>query len=159
MEKKDPPSVITVANVLINEAHQAGKEIRILQLIKLAYISYGFYLGFGHKEKLFREEIQAWRYGPVVPDLYRKVRHYRHSPITQQIEDSEPPLDAARVEFIKKVYAVYGKFSGSQLTYLTHQKGTPWHLMYAPETRFQIIPDDLIADYYKRFIQEHSKNQ
>ena len=150
------PSVLAVANVLIEEAWKADREIDILQLLKLAYIAYGFHLGFG-RGRLFREEIQAWKYGPAIPYLYERVSHYGYDPITEKIGRAGTPLDEEKSHFVAEVYASYGKFSGSQLTRLTYKKGTPWELFFTPENHFRVIPDRLIEDYYKRFIEEHPR--
>lgn len=151
---KQPPSVIAVANVLIGEARKKGNSITPLQLIKLAYIAHGFHLGFGHG-RLFEEEIQAWRYGPVIPDLYQAVKKYKNSSITAAIPYDGPDLDEQRIELLEKVYEAYGKYTGSFLTCLTHQDGTPWKQVYNENERFTPIPDDLIKAYYEDFLARH----
>ena len=148
---KQLPSVIAVANVLIGEARKKGNAITPLQLIKLAYIAHGFHLGFG-LGRLFEEEIQAWRYGPVIPDLYQAVKKYGKRSITAAIPYSGPDLDEKRIELLEKIYEAYGKYTGLFLTCLTHQEGTPWKKVYRKNEWFTPIPDDLIQAYYEDFL-------
>ncbi|WP_366513810.1 type II toxin-antitoxin system antitoxin SocA domain-containing protein [Planktotalea sp.] len=52
-----------------------------MKLQKLVYIAYGWHLALSGK-KLFTEEIEAWKHGPVVPSLYHEFKHLRENPIT-----------------------------------------------------------------------------
>ena len=148
---RQPPSVIAVANILIGEARKNGKAITPLQLIKMAYIAHGIHLGLGFG-RLFEEEIQAWRYGPVIPDLYQAVKQYGRGSITAAIPYTGPDLDERRIQLLEKVYEAYGKYTGLFLTCLTHQDGTPWKQVYNKKERFTPIPDKLIEAYYKEFL-------
>ena len=146
-------SVYAVANVLIGEADKARRPITPLQLIKLSYISYGFHLGMG-LGRLFDEEIQAWRYGPVIPALYHKTKIYGRAPIPRKIGYGGPSLDGETVGFVESAYEAYGEYSGMQLSYLTHKEGTPWQKVYEPGIRGIVIPDAVIEAYYKTLIPD-----
>ncbi|MCY4053601.1 MAG: DUF4065 domain-containing protein [Hyphomicrobiales bacterium] len=146
-------SVFAVADVFNNEALEEREDMTPLKLIKLCYIAYGFYLGYG-KGKLFREKIEAWKYGPVIPALYHDLKKYKGSPIRESLRYDGPPLDDHEKLFVQKVWKAYKKFSGLDLTNLTHQKGTPWREVYDKTFRFSaIIPDASIKAYYEGIIE------
>ena len=62
-----------LANYIINKSIDLEKPISNLQLQKILYFVNLLYL---HDTKSFlineNEEFQAWRHGPVIPDVYRK---------------------------------------------------------------------------------------
>ena len=146
-------SVFAVADVFNNEALEEREDMTPLKLIKLCYIAYGFYLGYG-KGKLFREKIEAWKYGPVIPDLYRDLKKYKGNPIGEPLQYDGPSLDDQKKLFVQKVWKAYKKFNGLDLTNLTHQKGTPWRKVYDKTFRFSaIIPDASIGAYYEEIIK------
>lgn len=146
-------SVFAVADVFNNEALGEREDMTPLKLIKLCYIAYGFYLGYG-KGKLFHEKIEAWKFGPVLPELYHSLKKYRGDPIRESLQYKGAPLDDQKTQFVQKVWKAYKKFSGLDLTNLTHQKGTPWREVYDKTFRFSaIIPDDSIKTYYEKVIE------
>ena len=146
-------SVFAVADVFNDKALGESKCMTPLKLIKLCYIAYGFYLGYG-KGRLFQEKIEAWKYGPVIPELYRNLRKYRGESIKEPLRCNSVPLDGGKTQFVQNVWEAYKKFSGLDLTNLTHQEGTPWREVYDKTIRFSAtIPDNSIKKYYERVIE------
>ena len=47
-----------------------------IQLQKLTYYAYSWYMVLYNKEKLFEEQPQAWVHGPVFRSLYDYMRYY-----------------------------------------------------------------------------------
>lgn len=75
--------------------------------------------------RLFKEPIQAWPHGPVVPKLWS--HHARKRTVTA-IKEGRPELveaEPAAVTTLDYVADVYGGFSGLQLRELTHRE-RPW---------------------------------
>ncbi|RRD41629.1 DUF4065 domain-containing protein [Comamonadaceae bacterium OH3737_COT-264] len=142
--------VLTVADAILKIAAQQGKTLTPMQLVKLTYIAHGWSLGLRGRD-LFRNRIEAWRYGPVIPDLYHATKVYGRSPIPINALGN---IDEIRVspedkQFLEEVLAKYGHLSGISLSYITHQAGTPWTQVYKPDVSDQEIPDDLIAHHYR----------
>ncbi|MGA8142178.1 MAG: type II toxin-antitoxin system antitoxin SocA domain-containing protein, partial [Desulfobaccales bacterium] len=54
---------------------ESGELISNLKLQKLVYYAQGFHLVF-YDTPLFSERIEAWTYGPVVPDLYHEYKSH-----------------------------------------------------------------------------------
>jgi uncharacterized phage-associated protein len=99
--------------------------------------------------KLYYEDTRAWNFGPVVPELYEKLRKYGSSKVIEKIDTSdtvEPDEDS--LEIIKAVYDNYKKYSGMQLSDLTHQNGTPWSKSWE-NNKYGVIPADDIYEFYK----------
>ena len=71
-----PYDAATVANRFIELAESdSGRRLTPMQLIKLTYIAHGFSLAIKNRP-LLDESVEAWRYGPVIPSLYRKLKSY-----------------------------------------------------------------------------------
>jgi uncharacterized phage-associated protein len=152
-------SPLAIANYLIQKSFDKGIEITPMKLVKLVYISHGWYLGL-KQEPLITERIQAWKYGPVVESVYHTFKKYGGN----QIESLESdcgiipfPTDDIK-SFLDKIYSVYGEFTAIQLSSLTHQRGTPWDIIWNSKggaiTSSTTIPNDLIKDHYKAKIKE-----
>ena len=138
-------------------------ELDQLQLNKLCYLVNGFTLRERDKPA-FHNRVEAWKFGPVVPEVYVTYRYYGDRPITM--------LDLCRTNLndtkdLKKrwsdlvyiigkdvaaiVYGVvkeYGKYSGWDLVYMTHRKHTPWKKVYRPGHN-NIIPTEEIREFYR----------
>ena len=51
-----------------------------LQLQKLLYLSHLLYLG-ENREPLILEHFQAWKFGPVLPQVYNRVKVFKDRPV------------------------------------------------------------------------------
>jgi uncharacterized phage-associated protein len=83
------------------------------QVHKLLYLTQGFYLAWAGKP-MFGEKVEAWKDGPVVPDLW----HGLAAPSTR-------PLDDGELSVLNYVNSRFGWMTGPQLRDLTHREG-PW---------------------------------
>lgn len=142
--------VMTVADDILRVAKARGKALTPLQLVKLTYIAHGYALGMGVGD-LFNSRIEAWKYGPVIPDLYHSTKSYGRNPIPlDRIGDGRALTgDAARV--VDCVMDRYGDHDGIALSNLTHRAGTPWQQVYVEGANVE-IPDDRIADHYRQLL-------
>jgi uncharacterized phage-associated protein len=100
---------------------------------------------------LIREQVQAWKYGPVIPELYRLLRQYGGGPVMRLLPCQDAaefiPLEA---NLIEQVYAQNGGYDGVQLSEMTHKVGSPWHQTWDPEVWNKVIPNELIRAYHAR---------
>ncbi len=120
--------VLTVADAILKIAKSKGVSLTPMQLMKLVYIAHGWSLGLRGID-LFRNRIEAWQYGPVMPDLYHATKQFGRNPIPlHMVGEGPPPVSMEDVDFLTDVFDKYGHLSGPQLSYLTHQSGTPWIL-------------------------------
>lgn len=79
------PEPISVANELIQRAHQAGRTITPMQVIKLTYYCHAWMLGLYHRP-LLNDAVEAWPYGPMIPQLYHCLRQHGARPLRQRID-------------------------------------------------------------------------
>lgn len=93
-----------------------------MKLQKLLYYAQGWYLA-ETGQPLFHEMLEAWRYGPVVPKVYNKFRHFGKKPIDVQPESSE--LSGKEVDLVEAVWARYGGVDGITLSERSHLEA-PW---------------------------------
>lgn len=141
--------VLNVADAILKIAKRQGKTLTPMQLMKLVYIAHGWSLGLRHRD-LFRNRIEAWQYGPVIPDLYHATKRFGRNPIPLNMIDdpSDMPVAPEDETFLTDVFSKYSQLNGIQLSYLTHQSGTPWQQVYRPGVLGVEIPDHLIESHY-----------
>lgn len=151
--------VLTVADAILKIAKMQGKSLTPMQLVKLTYIAHGWSLGLRGKD-LFQNKIEAWQYGPVIPDLYHATKQYGRKPIPLKVigEPSEINVSDDDKLFLEEVYKKYGGLDGIALSYITHRAGTPWERVYRPGVMHIEIRDDLITRHYQE-LASNAKQQ
>lgn len=154
-----------VANYLLDCAREDGETLSPMKLIKLVYLCHGWNLGLTG-EPLIRENVEAWRYGPVIPSLYHDLKEFGNQPVTRYASwpvwqgagasIQEPKLTTATPETIallRKVWQEYKPYSAVDLSAMTHQPGTPWYVTWherGGSSRLgQDIDDNLIRDHFR----------
>lgn len=143
---------MTVANRFIELANKDGRKLTPMQLIKLSYIAHGFSLAI-NRRPLLDEDIEAWRYGPVVPSLYKRLKKYGSSEVdgpqsVSFLNLKGEKLDEQDAKLVDIVFQKYGKLTGVQLSYLTHKPGTPWAANYRPDEYGTEIDNNQIRSHY-----------
>ena len=88
----------------------------------LYYAQVWHYTHFG--QKLFRENMEAWIHGPVVPSVYSYYRGSEWAPIVSSNLDY-PQLSRNQKLLLDEVWAEYGKHDADYLEALTHVEA-PW---------------------------------
>lgn len=146
-------TAIKVADEILKIAKAEGRTLTPLQLMKLVYISYGWHLAIRGRE-LFGNRIEAWKYGPVIPDLYRATKQFGRNPIPLDLIDDASSIDPDTQSFLLDVYSKYGRLDGIALSSLTHQSGTPWDQVYEDGVLNREISVDLIQTYYLALLNE-----
>ena len=141
-----------VANALISRGIEAAKPRDPLQVIKLTYLCHGWMLGLYHRP-MSRQAVEAWQYGPVIPVVYHGVKRFGRNPVTSPIGRPFGPsptadFDELEEDLIDQVFSGYIKFSGIDLSMMTHATGTPWHIIWHREGRSAVIPDPLIEEHF-----------
>lgn len=113
-----------VANVLDVAAYILQKQgpMTAMKLQKLCYYSKAWHLVW-EERPLFRNRIEAWANGPVMPDLYRE--HRRQFSIGTLPAGDPTKLDAGERESIDIVLSSYGVRTAHDLSELSHRED-PW---------------------------------
>jgi uncharacterized phage-associated protein len=140
-------SAIQVAQIIINLANQNEEDtITNLKLNKLLYFAQGHHLA-KTGGRLFADDIEAWPYGPVAPEVYHTFKVCADRPIPPQEDVNEEILSSEEINTLLDVMREYGKYVPSHLVKLTHLPGTPWQETAAGG----VIDTEKIADYFSRY--------
>jgi uncharacterized phage-associated protein len=152
-------SAISVANAFLDLARREEKSLTNMQLQKLVYIAHGYCLA-QLNQPLFHNNVHAFQWGPVIPNLYKLLNQYGAGEVKDFIPNDEPPipLNSPEMEIIKEVWDYYGDFSAFQLSNFTHRAGTPWSETWRIN-QFGVISDDLIAKHYRKHLHERFAHQ
>ena len=153
VEEKFVASTLVARQFLdIAQADAPPKPLTLLQLIKLTYTAHGW--SFVNLPKpLVSEDVHAWKYGPVFPDLYIALRQFGSRPVSEVPKSSRElesgtELEELEVDLVSEVYKEYSDFSGAELIQMTHREGTPWHKTWQVSQSGVVIGNDLIREYY-----------
>jgi uncharacterized phage-associated protein len=140
-------SALLIASQFINLASELDEnDLTNLKLQKLLYFAQGKYLA-QTSTRLFQEDIEAWKLGPVVKDVYHAFKSCGAFPITVfDMKTETKDLTPDALEFIKGIWSEYGKFAASYLVDLTHKTGTPWYESYKKGDT--VIPDGKMIEYF-----------
>ena len=138
-----PYDAKAVANYLLELAENDGKPISPLKLQKLVYFAHGWHLAI-KGEPLLTDCVEAWEWGPVIPDPYHEFKDFGNGSINRRatqwlmrqgkIRVTQPTIDScddaeaneSTKALLKKIWAVYGRFTAIQLSNMTHEDGSPW---------------------------------
>jgi len=143
-----------VAQYILARRQSVGDAVTPMQLIKLAYIAQGYMLG-RHGRPLFKEAVEAWQYGPVVPSVYHAVKDYRSSPV-QKVANLDYDFSQAEREIMDMVADTYGGYDGIVLSSATHQSGSPWDITWSRNGKNAVISNDIIEHFYRNLgSQQH----
>jgi uncharacterized phage-associated protein len=167
----EPRPAKAVANEIVELAKGARNPVEPLKLQKLAFFAHGWHLAL-YERPLLDEEVQAWKFGPVIPSVYHSFKRYGNKPITDPAPDVDddgaiiiPRLPSNAITdrgLIARVWTVYGSFTGSQLSTMTHGPDTPWARVWETNEkgqglRFVAIPNGLIMEYFRRQLERNSE--
>lgn len=154
--------VLDICRYVINYSNEKDYGISNLKLQKILYFIQAFFLTFTDKKQpCFRQNIEAWNFGPVVPEAYHEYKQYGGCDIPQiksyvDVDDDNwsikiIPYNDDFINYKDKrfINAVVDKFSDCTATYLvnlTHNQA-PWKAAYEPNKN-NIITNDSIKRYF-----------
>lgn len=123
-----------------------GDAMTNLRLQKMLYYAQGWSLARNGKP-LFEEPIEAWHYGPVVPECYSWYCGNGRNPLTADMPEKES-FSAEEYQLLLDTWAELSQYSTSQLVSMTHMPGTPWDKMWNV-TKNREIPIYEINKYFQ----------
>lgn len=148
-----------VANYFVERSRADERLLSVSQVIKLVFLAHGWHLGFKGKPLIYHR-IEAWKYGPVIPEVYDAFRYQLFAvryPASVGEEPYKEDFDDYAIKIMGHVYDAYSKIPAVALSKLTHKKGTPWSLASKEGGHFARISDKRIENYYKRLIAHGRK--
>ena len=138
---------------------KGGWQISNLQLQKLLYLSQMIHMGQNDGLRLVEADFQAWDYGPVVRQLYSKVRMFGAGPIRDVFYSARPfKQDDPRRQTLDQICGQLLSYTPAQLVDMTHWPQGAWAKHYVPGLRGIPIPDeDIRAEYQLRLAVQSAK--
>lgn len=161
-----------VANYLLDLAEEEGQSLSPMKLQKLVYFAHGWHLAVVGVP-LVHEQVEAWKWGPVIRSLYYEFREFGNQSISGraihfsmdgpgfEFDQTTPSIDeeAADAEdanrakaLLKKVWDVYKEFTAIQLSKMTHEVGSPWDKVFQKYSgdppKGTDIPEDSIREHF-----------
>lgn len=113
-------SALDIANYFLFKAQKENQELLSnLKLQKLVYYAQGLHLAV-YGKALFKDKIQAWNYGPVVPRLYHRYKEYEAGGIPADPNFNPALIDKETMDFLDEIYDVFGQFSAIRLMEIAH---------------------------------------
>ena len=119
-------------------------EVDKLKLQKLLFYTQAVSLVRFNKPA-FSAVIEAWDYGPVIPEVYKKIKKY-DVPIKVK-RATDDPLENYVIKSLDMVIKYYGEMTGIELMAETHTE-IPWRNAYKKGHNAEIT-NRAIKAYYK----------
>ncbi len=150
-----------VANFILDRAENCGTPISALVLLKVLFFCHAWHLA-KHGTPLIGQPFEAWKYGPVNRVVYEQVKVFGRRPITQKLMSFDAHMggfvptpynfDENTYIMLQNIFDYYTRFDPFTLSDLTHEKGSPWDIIWQRAERNavpgMIIPDDLIKEWF-----------
>ena len=153
-----------VAKYVIAYHDLHGDLISNKKLQKLLYYVEAW--GLVYLNGIIDEDFEAWVYGPVVPEIYKKFKHFDYSPISNNDIQNYNPANYCESfhreyedigELTDTVLEKYGNMTSLQLELLSHSE-TPWieaRIGLEPfERGKRIISKKTMTSYYSSLIEK-----
>lgn len=116
-------------------------------LQKIIYLAHMVYLGRTNKD-LVDEQFEAWDYGPVLPELYQKIKYFGNNPIQDIFYGISVEKEREEYQYLELACRHFLNKSPSYLVALTHRKDGAWWKNYKPNILNIKIPrGDIIKEY------------
>ncbi|MEN4246996.1 DUF4065 domain-containing protein [Serratia marcescens] len=133
-------SATAVANAFIEKAINGElKGLTPMKLQKLLFYTQSWHLKLCDGKPLFDDLFARWKFGPVIPTVYHLLKKYGACDIKEKISviietDGEwkritPTIqknDTEAMDLVNKIVEVYGGYSGTELSNMTHAPGAAW---------------------------------
>lgn len=140
---------LDVANFFIELANNVPEECMTnLRVNKLVYYAQGWALAKLGRP-LFNEDIQAWKLGPVIPSVYQAFKPCGSDIIRNAEGDNTYDMfTSEELDVLLEVFRTYGQYTTYKLINMTHEKGTPWDIVYSEDTLNIPIPQESMREYF-----------
>lgn len=133
-----------IANKLLVMADRGGELMTNMKLQKMLYYQQGFHLAY-FGTPLFTEDIEAWMYGPVVPEVYAAYKEFGRNGLTGDA-DHVVTLEDKEEALFDEVMTVYGRYSAIGLMNMSHEE-MPWKTTAVGEGN--VITLDKMMEFFR----------
>lgn len=141
---REHSSIFDVANFFLSKESMTNKKLQ-----KLSYYAVAWIYTLRGENVAPDTEFQAWRHGPVSPELYDKFRGYGYQDIPK-LEEEPKVFTDGEMDVLENVWYTYGDQTGNSLEALTHHED-PWKNTFKPDAENRCkepIPLELMRAFY-----------
>lgn len=139
---------IDVARYIIWYCKQRGYSISNLKLQKILYFVQAEFL-VNENRPCFKEEIEAWDFGPVVPEVYHEFKIFGSADIPKVVCGAADEVILERDQvIINEMVDECGEYSAARLVEITHNQA-PWKEAYEKYCN-NIIRKEAIKRYFEK---------
>jgi len=138
-------NVMDLAWFILRRCANNGNPISNLQLQKILYFLQRLFIIEENNGVLFNESIEAWQYGPVIPEVYKNFSFYSATKIIPT--NFDPPSDIDIPEYLLNELDRRAAENPWKLVEETHKPGGAWDTIFNNGYgNRNIIPLELIRD-------------
>lgn len=135
---------LDVAKYIVTMCAERGTPISNLQLQKiLYYVQINFFRNYD--KPAFDNIVEAWQYGPVVPDVYDFFGIYGAAKICKFYVGIERKFSDSEQRLIQKVVDACLSISPWELVRKSHRIGGPWDKYYQQGRKNEIPIEEIKA--------------
>ena len=128
---------------------EQGEIMSNMKLQKLLYYYQGFHLAFFNKPA-FDDELHAWQYGPVVPEVYYSFANKGASIINiDDFNENHEDFNDQQKQLLHVILDNYGQLNAITLMNLSHQE-FPWKSTKLPGV---ISPEKLLSFFKTKIVR------
>lgn len=151
MERKN--DIINDAYYLVNVFKENKKEVTQLHVQKLMFLFEAYYMNMTEEPYLYECDFQAWNFGPVATQLYKKFKIYGKNNIelTKEEEDIGNSVDEYKKKLIQELYEAFKNFSAMELVNFTHAEGSPWKKAW-DNKQYSIISKEEMKNWFSKYV-------
>lgn len=152
-----------VANHFLMLSEARGRSLTSMSLLKVIYFGHAWHLA-KYRSPLVAQPFEAWQHGPVNRVVYEQLKSSGTASITKKLVvldidtasfvTAHAEFDPDKEKFLNNIFEYYSQFHPYRLSDLTHEKNTPWDIIWRKAEQSavagMIIPDDLILDWFEK---------
>lgn len=146
-------SAFTITDYIIQYCNKNKLRITNLQLQKILYFVQAEFL-YKYNYECFKEKIEAWNFGPVVPIIYHRYKMFA----SMSLYSKKEPVNIRKMDesLINNIVEYLLNYSPTQLMCFTKHQ-IPWIKSYNVYEGYT-IQSSLIKEYYNSILKEQTGN-
>ena len=155
--KLSSDSALAISEYLINmQRYYPVLNLSHLKLQKLLFYCQAFHIA-SKDVPMYKEDVLAWTYGPVVNEVYKKYKSYGGQAIVaiaetdqEEGDDNKYGIPAESLSTISSILDAFGHLSAIALMEKTHRE-TPWIEAYK-KGHGSVITHEAMKNYYRELL-------
>lgn len=145
-------NALTVARYIVDYCNQCKKGVSNLKLQKILYfVQAEFLVSTPNHTPCFMNRIEAWDFGPVIPDVYHQYKIYGSGDIpstfNDPLKDYYEKISRSDKDMIEEIVCQTFDYTAFDLVQITHNQA-PWKNAYRRGFNNEIT-NKAILDYFR----------